>query len=213
MSYKIGVVSQKGGVGKSTLARAIGTAYAAAEWNVKIADLDLNQSTSYTWLKRRLKAQYKPYVPVEVFGTVPQALNASSQYDLMVLDGAPHASKATVEIGKAADLIIIPTGLSLDDMEPTVLLANNLRKEGVQADKISIALCRIGDSQKELDEAKEYLSETPYHVFPSIMPEKTAYRRASDAGLSATETPYKAPAKRADQLVQNIIDRLEELTK
>jgi MinD-like ATPase involved in chromosome partitioning or flagellar assembly len=36
----IGVVSQKGGVGKSTLCHLIAREYAAGSWNVKIADLD-----------------------------------------------------------------------------------------------------------------------------------------------------------------------------
>ena len=53
MGHVISVVGQKGGPGKSTIARAIGTCYAAAEWQVKIADLDINQSTSFGWLQRR----------------------------------------------------------------------------------------------------------------------------------------------------------------
>jgi len=41
MALVIAVVSQKGGVGKSTCARLIAREYAQAGWNVKIADLDL----------------------------------------------------------------------------------------------------------------------------------------------------------------------------
>jgi len=37
----IAIASQKGGVGKSTLARLIAREYAQAKWNVKIADLDI----------------------------------------------------------------------------------------------------------------------------------------------------------------------------
>lgn len=37
----IGCISQKGGVGKSTLARLIAREYANSGWNVKIADLDI----------------------------------------------------------------------------------------------------------------------------------------------------------------------------
>ena len=46
----------------------------------------------------------------------------------MVIDGAPHSSKMTKEIAESSDIIIIPTGLSLDDLEPTVLLAHELVK-------------------------------------------------------------------------------------
>ncbi|WP_193371722.1 hypothetical protein [Polymorphum gilvum] len=40
MTLFIGTISQKGGVGKSTLARLIAREYALAGWNVKIADLE-----------------------------------------------------------------------------------------------------------------------------------------------------------------------------
>ena len=52
----IGVGSHKGGVGKSTIARLIAAEYARNNWEVKIADLDLSQGTSYHWHERRLQA-------------------------------------------------------------------------------------------------------------------------------------------------------------
>lgn len=213
MGYIIGVVSQKGGVGKSTVARAIATTYAAADWNVKIGDLDINQSTSFTWLQRRLSRGIEPVVAVETFGTVGQALRIADAYDLMVLDGAPHATRATAEIGQKSHLVVLPTGLSLDDLEPTVILANTLVSEhGVPMERIAIALSRVGDSPRELEEARAYLEATPYHVLGSQVPEKTALRRAQDGGLSVVETPYKGPREQADRLIQAIIDRLESVT-
>ncbi|MBA3922086.1 MAG: ParA family protein, partial [Nostocaceae cyanobacterium] len=53
MTLQIGVVSQKGGVGKSTIARLLAREYAAAGWDVKIADLDIAQATSTNWKQRR----------------------------------------------------------------------------------------------------------------------------------------------------------------
>jgi len=213
MGYIVGVVSQKGGVGKSTLARAIATTYAAAGWNVKVADLDINQASSFSWLQRRLAREIEPVVAVETFGTVPQALKIADAYDLMVLDGAPHATRATVEIGKRADLTVLPTGLSLDDLEPTVLLANSLTNEhGVPVERIAIALVKTGDSPRELEEARAYLAATPYHVLDSQIPEKTAFRRAQDSGQSVVECPYRGPREQADTLIQSLIDRLEAIT-
>ena len=46
-------VSQKGGTGKSTLARALGAVVAAAGLKVKIADLDPQQQTVLEWEKLR----------------------------------------------------------------------------------------------------------------------------------------------------------------
>ena len=211
MSLKIGVVQQKGGVGKSTLARAIATTYATAGWDVKIADLDINQSTSYQWHKRRLSSGIEPVVAVEVFGSVSQALKQSDNYDLFVFDGAPHATRATLDISNTSDLVVIPTGLSLDDMEPAVILANDLVKNGVQPSKIALAFCRIGESEREFEEAKDYLSQTNYHILDGFMQEKTAFRRASDQGKAATESQYKGPKNQADNLIQSVINRIKEL--
>ncbi len=41
MAIIIGAVSQKGGVGKSTIARLVAREFAAQDWAVKIADLAL----------------------------------------------------------------------------------------------------------------------------------------------------------------------------
>ena len=55
MATIIGIVSQKGGVGKSTIARLLAREYAQAGWNAKIADLDVAQGTSFNWQARRLR--------------------------------------------------------------------------------------------------------------------------------------------------------------
>ncbi len=70
MALIIGMVSQKGGVGKSTLARLVAREYAKASWNVKIADLDVSQGTSFNWQARRLQHSRDPVIAVERFGTV-----------------------------------------------------------------------------------------------------------------------------------------------
>ncbi|WP_417788186.1 ParA family protein [Stutzerimonas xanthomarina] len=214
MGYKIAFVSQKGGVSKSTLSRALGTTYAAAGWNVKIADLDINQSTSFTWLQRRLKNAVMPEVAVETFGTVASALKVADTYDLMIFDGAPHATKATAEVARLADLVVLPTALSVDDLEPTVRLANSLTsKEGVPVERIAIALSKVGKSKAQLQDARAYLSHTPYFVLDGQVPERDAFVLAQDKGLSIVETPFKGPKAQADELIQNIINRFEILVQ
>ncbi|EPM65020.1 Plasmid partition protein ParA-like protein, partial [Pseudomonas syringae pv. actinidiae ICMP 18886] len=68
----------------------------------------------------------EPIIRVETFGTFSQALKASSSddVDLLIFDGGPQATAGTVDMGKSVDLMILPTGLSLDDLTPTVRLAN-----------------------------------------------------------------------------------------
>src|SRR6185436_5901363 len=98
MALLIGVVSQKGGVGKSTIARIVAREYAQAGWRVKIADLDIAQGTSFNWQARRLQSKVAPDVPVERFGTLALALKVATHYDLLVVDGPPHATEGTLAI-------------------------------------------------------------------------------------------------------------------
>lgn len=208
----IGAVSQKGGVGKSTIARLVAREFAAQDWAVKIADLDISQATSYHWRSRRLQNGLEPDISIEQYGRVDQALKVAEQYDLLVLDGAPHATRATEQIAQACDLVILPTGLAIDDLQPGVQLAHELSKR-IEKKRIVFALCRVGDSAREIAEARDYLQAAGYAVLAGELPEKTGYRRASDEGRAVTETRYATLNERAEALAQSVVDRITEMNR
>jgi chromosome partitioning protein len=212
MAIIIGAVSQKGGVGKSTIARLVAREFAAQAWAVKIADLDISQATSYHWRSRRLQRGLEPDISIEQYGRVEQALKMAAQYDLLVLDGAPHATRATEQIAQASDLVLLPTGLAIDDLQPGVQLAHELAKR-IDKQRLVFALCRVGDSTREIAEARDYLHAAGYAVLAGELPEKTAYRRASDEGRAATETRYATLNERAEALAQSIVDRMTEMSR
>jgi chromosome partitioning protein len=211
MALIVAMVSQKGGVGKSTLARILACEFAAQGWNVKIGDLDISQATSFQWRTRRLQNNIEPDVPVEQFASVTKALALADQYDMLVLDGEPHSTSKTKAIAEQSQLIVIPTGLSLDDLPPAVVLAHDLVKDGVPREKIVFALCRVGDSAFEIEEGRTYLQNAGYEVLPGAIPEKTAYRRATDKGRALTQTHYEHLNRRAEEVVQGIVDRISEV--
>lgn len=211
MALLIGIVSQKGGVGKSTLARLLAREYAESGWLVKIADMDTQQGTCAQWAARRLQMDRKPEIPVEQFNRVDSALRQADHYDLIVFDGAPHATNITKDIAKHSALMILPTGYSLDDLLPTIKLAHELKREGVPTEKIAIAFSRVGDSESEAQEAARYVEESGYYLLPGAIPERTAYRRANDLGLALTETPFTTLSDKADELVGAIVERINEL--
>ena len=212
MAIKINVASQKGGTGKSTLARLIGTAFAAIGWNSKIADLDTSQGTSFQWRSRRLENKIEPDVPVEQFGQVEKALKIADQYDLLIFDGAPHSTQATRTAALASDLTIIPTGLSRDDLHPSVVLAHDLFKSGTPRERIVFALCRVNDSEAEIREARTYLTQAGYEVLPGALPQRTGYSRASDEGRALTETRHPSLNRHAEEMAQAIVNKIQELT-
>jgi chromosome partitioning protein len=206
MTYIIGIVSQKGGVGKSTLSRLLAREVAAGGANVKIADLDIQQGTSFKWASRRAANGITPEVRVETFANVKTALAETDAFEVYILDGAPHASKDTREVARTADLVVIPTGQSLDDLEPSVLLAHDLVRDGIHRDRIAFALCKVSDSAREVEGARTYLAEARYQVLEGEIPFRTGFSMALDQGRAVTETTFRTLAKRADRLAQAIID-------
>ena len=210
MTYIIGMVSQKGGVGKSTLARLLAREVAAGGLSVKIADLDVQQRTSEKWGKRRAANRIEPVIRVESFVAVRTALNEADQFDVYVLDGAPHASKDTRTVAEAADLVVIPTSDSDEDLEPSVLLAHDLVGKGIPIERIAFALCMVSDSVKEILAAQSYLAKTPYRVLEGEVPFRTGFRKALARGQAITETPFRTLVARADKLAQSMIDAAAE---
>jgi len=206
MTYKLAMVAQKGGVGKSTLARIIAVEATKGGLRTKIADLDTQQTTCVKWTARRAQNGIDPQIRAEPFRTVEQALQDAPSFDLYIFDGAPHSSVETQKACQAADMVIIPTSEGLDDLEPSVVLANNLLKEGIAASKIAFALCITSDSAREIAGARDYLGQTPYKILAAEIPFRSAFKTSMDKGKAITETSFPTLRKRADAMAQSIID-------
>ncbi|WP_148259230.1 ParA family protein [Polymorphum gilvum] len=211
VAHIVGVVSQKGGVGKSTIVRLIAREFSQEGWSVKIADLDVSQGTSVEWCRIRQQHDIQPYIRAESFGRVDQALADADRFDLIIVDGAPHATSATLEIARRSDLIVIPTGLSLDDLRPSVLLAHELVQKGVSADRLLFVLTRAGDSSAAIEDARTFVQRAGYRVSAAELPERIGYQRAMDAGFAASETAHRSLNTKAVAVAQGIVDQLTEL--
>jgi chromosome partitioning protein len=147
-------------------------------------------------------------VAVEPFRTVAQAIKVASLYDLLVFDGPPHSMAGTLDIARASNLVVLPTGLSLDDLKPTILLAHELAEAGIDADRIAVVLCRVGDRENEIKEARAYIRKAGYGCLKGSLPEKTGFRRASDEGRALSEVAFPTLKERAEEVAQSVINRI-----
>ena len=147
--YQIGLISQKGGVGKSTISRLLLREYTLAGWNAKIADMDVKQGTSVEWNMRRKQNEQEPELSVEAYSRVDKALKDSGNLDLLIFDGQARSDSQTKEIASNSDMLILPTSTALDDLEPTVRLANDLKKAGIAPERIYFALSKVGNQEHE----------------------------------------------------------------
>lgn len=209
MATIVAFISQKGGVGKSTLARALAREAAVGGLKIKIADLDTQQGTSVDWHRDRLQAGIEPVVSVEAYGTAEQALKAADHLDLLIIDGPARTSKGTLEIARLADLVVQPTGASRDDLRPAVREFHALMKAGIGKEKLTFALNHIGTPAEE-GEARAYIAEAGYATLNGCLLERPAYRKAQNIGHAVTETSYAGLNAKADELIQALIDKVTE---
>lgn len=208
----IGLVSQKGGVGKSTLARGLAVLYAGAGWTVKIGDLDAAQKTSTDWLGLRIEANLKPLMDVGPYGTVGAAVIAGAGFDLLLLDSKPGDFTMALEIAKAADLVLLPTNTSLDDLRPTIRLAHQLKARGIDQAKLLFVLNNT-NSAVSAEEARAMIVEhAGFAVTAGDVPNKFGYQLAQSRGRSITETTHASLNSRATAALKEIVGCLQQLT-
>ena len=143
----------------------------------------------------------------ESFKSASQAIKSYENFDLLVIDAPARSSAATLEIAKYSDIVIQPTGASLDDLEPAVLLFKELKSHGIDRKKLAFAMSRVG-TEAELEACLEYLEVTGFDVLEGTIFEKPAYRKAQNKGCSITETSYKQLNSKADQLLQSLVNRI-----
>ena len=106
MAHIIGIASQKGGAGKTTLTMGLAGAALAAGQRVVVLDLDPQASLS-EWSD--LRGAETPVVAAIPVARLPKELETAHRMaDLILIDTPPHSEATTMAVAKAADLILIP---------------------------------------------------------------------------------------------------------
>lgn len=206
MAQIIGIASQKGGVGKSTLARMLAVGYAANEWDVLIADLDTKQATALDWSRRRADAGLQPSIQAMSFPTVAAALKVADKHDLLIFDMPPHSHSGTAELAKAADVMLLPTGTTVDDLVPTVRLMHELVKAGLPSSRLAVVIVRGIDSEAQTEAAHTFVTDAGYACLLPTLPLKPTYASALDYAKSPTEVTHPKARAKAEACLQAVID-------
>ena len=211
MSYVVAFISQKGGVGKSTLTRALAVALVKNGYSVKVADLDTQQGTVLDWHRRRMDNDIEPIInSVECYKQLSQAISGSDDYDFLIIDAPARSSRGTLDISKIADIIIQPSGAGLDDLAPAILVFHELIKKKINKKKLFMALCRVG-TESEVEEAGDYIRTAGYEIISGCLYEKASYRQAQNEGKTILENRFLPLRKKADEVIQSIMDNFTDL--
>ncbi|HWB48161.1 MAG TPA: ParA family protein [Stellaceae bacterium] len=204
----IGVVSQKGGVGKSTLCQLIAREAASQGKAAKILDFDTKQMSSVDWVRERLQRDVEPAVEAEPTKDVRKALKLNRDYDIILLDGAPGTPKRTADMVSACDVIILPTGASRADLVPTLALARRIVDMKHAGAGPFFALCRVL-TEPEVAEARSMIGMAGFTTLDGELIERPGYRAAQNLGRSASETAFPSLNAKAKKLARAVLDQLD----
>jgi chromosome partitioning protein len=206
MPIVVSFLSQKGGVGKSTLARGL-AAVAAHMMRVRLADLDPQQASIIEWERTRERNEVEPPCEVTAHENASDAIAQSGDAELLIVDAPARTSRATLEIAERSHLIVQPTGASADDLRPAVLLFHELVKAGIPSDRLVAAVCRVLNDTEDAA-ARAYIQAAGYAVLDGSILEHTGYRQAQNRGHAITETKIGKLNERADALMEALLEKV-----
>ena len=215
MSYVVPFMNNKGGVGKSVLARAYAVEAARAGASVLIADLDDVQRTSKRWADHRKLNGLKPDITVKV-ATARYALDLTGRADVLVIDTPGWTDRESLKIAHRATFCVVPSRANrMDDLSETVRFLHVLKAEGIEHWRFGVALNALRAASAEQDDrdARAYLGEVGYEALPGFVRDEKAYEIALLQGKAITETSEQSLNEEAFVLVNGIAGAVLEASR
>jgi chromosome partitioning protein len=194
----IAIISQKGGVGKTTLAIHLAAAAQDTGAVALIVDTD-PQATASQW------ATWRKDTPPEVIDSPPPRLAAKIRQaqeqgaQWIVIDTPPHADSAARAAVEVADFVLIPcrpSAFDLSAIETTAKLVQLLRKPAYV-----VFIAGPPNASRVYQEAGELVESYGTPPCPIQVPDRAAYRHASAEGRTVMELE---PAGKAAEDIRQI---------
>jgi chromosome partitioning protein len=188
----VAFISQKGGSGKTTT--ALHAAVAAHEQGLSVAIVDVDpQASAFKWHRRRRQdsEKYDPEVVSLQAEAVPDLIEKarSAGGDLVILDTAPNSDRDVRTIAKVSDLIIIPSRVTVVDIEA---VENTWELSQVTKRPAFVLFNQVmAQSPASLADAKAYITAKGIPTCPFEISHRKIFSDAFVPGLTATEVEPK----------------------
>ena len=173
----VAFVSQKGGTGKTTLALHLAGAACAAGVPSAVLDLDPQGSASlWSDVCRGSGPSVAPVSARDLGAALAQASEGGVR--LAILDTAPHSEGVALSAARAADLVVVPCGISLLDVHATAMTI-----ELAALATASVGLLSMVPPRGQLkDDVRAELEDCGLPVLTSEIGHRMAYRYALQDG-------------------------------
>jgi chromosome partitioning protein len=203
----VGVLNQKGGVGKTTIAVNIASFLGKSGQRVLLVDAD-PQGSALAWSSAR---SIEPIFPV--VGMAKPTLHRdlptlAAHYDAVIIDGAPRVNDLARAAILASDIVLIPIQPSPYDVWATAETVNLIRearqfKETLQA--VFVINRRIANTAigRDVSTALEQFVDVP--VLGASLTQRVIFAESAAKGLSVIEVAPKSEAtKELERLVKQL---------
>lgn len=202
----VSFVSQKGGVGKSTLARLFAVGAAHRGHRALLADFDLEQLTCVEWNAMRQRGGIEPEIDARSFKSLKKLHKADEDIDFVIADTRGLADDFTKELAEESDVVFLPTGTSTDDLRPTLALARKLAKRGAEG-RIVLVLSKIGRSEAQIAKAVEAIEEAGFELLAEQWPLRDGFQGDLDAGRAGREARNPHLRETAERMEEALMKR------
>ncbi|MBA1159346.1 ParA family partition ATPase [Microvirga mediterraneensis] len=203
----LGVLNQKGGVGKTSLATNLAHTYATQGARVLLVDADPQSKSATRWSSAREIEQLFPVIGMAK-PTLHKDLPAVARnYDLTIIDGAPQLAEIGRSILLASDMIVIPVQPSPYDVwsaADTVDLIREARvfKENLKA--VFVVNRKIANTAIGRD-VTEALAQHEIPTLKTHLVQRVVYAESAAQGLAVEEMePDSQAAKEIRQVASEI---------
>ena len=191
----VGVLNQKGGVGKTTLSVNLAACLARTGARVLLIDAD-PQGSALDWAAAR---QGEPLFSVVGFprATIHKEIAQLGQgYDHIIIDGPPRVTDLARSAIMASDIVVIPVQPSPYDIwaaEEVVKLITEARvyKENIKS--VFVVNRKITNTAIGRD-VREALAAYPIHVLDASVAQRVVFAEAAAQGQAIFEIDPTGPA-------------------
>lgn len=206
----VSLVSQKGGVGKTTLATALAVAAHQDGKQVFLVDLDPQASASFWMDTRGDDGLAITTIPAARLGHVLAAAKGAGA-DIAIIDTPPFAKDIAFEAAQHADLVLIPTRPAVLDL---MAMGRTLDLIKVFAKPAAVVLTFCPPGGKEITDTEAAVDALGAFLCPVRIGARVAYSRAQQTGRAAQEIePHGKAAHEIAQLYRYTLSHLHTHTK